>query len=160
MTDRIDNILHNEKYLHLMKLIDEKEENRIFCRHGLTHSLDVARIGCILSMDEGVSVDRELLYAAALLHDIGRADPDDSGEAHHLQSVELAEDILRTTGFTADETAAVCTAIASHNTDGMDRDGLAYILYRADKLSRCCFDCKAADECYWPDDIRNNKLIY
>ena len=54
----------------------------------------------------------------------------------------------------------ICDAIGSHNTDGDTRKGLSYILYRADKQSRNCFDCTASDECYWPDAERNLKIRY
>ena len=73
---RIDNILKNETYRFLMGMIRERELARIFCCHGLDHCLDVARIAYMLDMDEGAGIDRELIYAAALLHDVGRADPD------------------------------------------------------------------------------------
>ena len=180
---RIDNILKNETYLFLMGKIRERELARIFCCHGLDHCLDVARIAYMLDMDEGAGIDRELIYAAALLHDVGRADPDNTGMEHHILSVRYAGDILRQCGFeevrqvvgkctkiikwectihneNKDETEIICDAIGSHNTDGADRHGLAYFLYKADKLSRNCFNCAAADECYWPDSERNKGIIY
>ena len=130
---RIDNILKNETYLFLMGKIRERELARIFCCHGLDHCLDVARIAYMLDMDEGAGIDRELIYAAALLHDVGRADPDNTGMEHHILSVRYAGDILRQCGFEEDETEIICDAIGSHNTDGADRHGLAYFLYKADK---------------------------
>lgn len=143
-----------------MGMIRERELARIFCCHGLDHCLDVARIAYMLDMDEGAGIDRELIYAAALLHDVGRADPDNTGMEHHILSVRYAGDILRQCGFEEDETEIICDAIGSHNTDGADRHGLAYFLYKADKLSRNCFDCAAVDECYWPDSERNKGIIY
>lgn len=157
---RVDNILHNDLYIYLMARIKDKERDRIFCCHGLDHCLDVARIAYMIGKDENINIERELLYAAALLHDVGRADPDDTGVSHHILSVRYAEDILRQSGFDAEETELICDAIGSHNTDGAGRDGLAYILYKADKLSRNCFDCAAAGECYWPDSERNKGIIY
>ena len=79
---------------------------------------------------------------------------------HHLLSVKFAGDILRQSGFDEDETDLICDAIGSHNTDGADRKGLAYLLYKADKLSRNCFDCAASGECYWPDSERNKGINY
>ena len=143
-----------------MARIKEKEKDRIFCCHGLDHCLDVARVAYMIGKDEDINIERELLYAAALLHDVGRADPDDTGVSHHILSVRYAEDILRQSGFDAEETELICDAIGSHNTDGAGRDGLAYILYRADKLSRNCFNCAAAGECYWPDSERNKGITY
>lgn len=157
---RIDNILKNELYISLMSGIKFREKDRIFCCHGLDHCLDVARIAYIIGKDESVQVDRELIYAAALLHDVGRADPDDTGVEHHLLSVKFAGDILTQCGFDDRETELICDAIGSHNTDGADRKGLAYLLYKADKLSRNCFDCEASEKCYWPDSERNKGIIY
>ena len=41
----------------------------------MAHFLDVARIGTIIALEEGLKLDWEWIYAAALLHDceIGRA---------------------------------------------------------------------------------------
>ena len=97
---RIDNILKNETYRFLMGMIRERELARIFCCHGLDHCLDVARIAYMLDMDEGAGIDRELIYAAALLHDVGRADPDNTGMEHHILSVRYAGDILRPVSYT------------------------------------------------------------
>ena len=157
---RIDNILKNEMYKSLMYEISVKEKDRIFCCHGLEHCLDVARIAYIIGSEEAVWIDRELIYAAALLHDVGRADPEDTGVKHHLLSVKFAGDILMQSGFDEDETELICDAIGSHNTDGADRKGLAYLLYKADKLSRNCFDCAASGECYWPDSEKNKGINY
>lgn len=157
---RIDNILKNEMYKSLMYEISVKEKDRIFCCHGLDHCLDVARIAYIIGSEEAVWIDRELIYAAALLHDVGRADPEDTGVKHHLLSVKFAGDILMQSGFDEDETELICDAIGSHNTDGADRKGLAYLLYKADKLSRNCFDCAASGECYWPDSEKNKGINY
>ena len=64
--ERIDKILQHKKFQKYVKKNKKKEMNRIFCHHDLVHFLDVARIGWILNLD------KELLYGAALLHDIGR----------------------------------------------------------------------------------------
>ena len=39
-------------------------------------------------------------------------------------------------------------------------ESFASIFYRADKLSRDCIHCKARQECYWPEEKKNNKYIY
>lgn len=158
--DRVNRILFNDKYCRLMAVIKDKERDRIFCRHGLDHCFDVARIAYIMCLEEDMGIEKEYIYAAALLHDIGRADPEESGVQHHLLSVELAGEILRECGFDERDTDMICDAIGSHNTDGDTRKGLSYILYRADKQSRNCFDCTASDECYWPDAERNLKIRY
>lgn len=164
MTDihmyRVDRIMNNSEYKALMEEIRLRERTRIFCCHGLDHCLDVARIAYIMNVEEAFGIDREIIYAAALLHDVGRADPDDTGIEHHILSVRYASEILGQCGFDEQEKAIICDAIGAHNTDGVERDGLAYLLYRADKLSRNCVECAAADQCYWPDSERNKGIIY
>ena len=105
-------------------------------------------------------MDDELSVCTALLHDVGRADPDDTGRKHHELSVEYAGRILEQCGFSTQENEQICDAIGSHNTDGAEREGLAYVLYNADKLSRNCFDCKASDQCYWLESARNTGIKY
>ena len=105
-------------------------------------------------------MDDELSVCTALLHDVGRADPDDTGRKHHELSVEYAGRILEQCGFSTQENEQICDAIGSHNTDGAEREGLAYVLYNADKLSRNCFDCKASDRCYWLESARNTGIKY
>lgn len=164
MTDmhmhRVDRIMDNSEYRALMESIRLRERTRIFCCHGLDHCLDVARIAYIMNVEGSFGIDREIIYAAALLHDVGRADPDDTGIEHHILSVRYASEILEQCGFDGQEKLLICDAIGAHNTDGAERDGLAYLLYRADKLSRNCFECAAADQCYWPDPERNKGITY
>jgi putative nucleotidyltransferase with HDIG domain len=154
-TGRINSILKNEKYIHLMNRIAELEKEREFCLHDLNHSLDVARIGYIISLEEKLDISRELIYAAALLHDIGRADEYEKKLSHHEQSAVLAAEILSQAGFEESENREICEAIAAHKQDNDDKKGLKYILYRADKLSRKCFSCKMYEECYWDENKKN-----
>ena len=105
-------------------------------------------------------MDDELSVCTALLHDVGRADPDATGRKHHELSVEYAGRILEQCGFSTQENEQICDAIGSHNTDGAEREGLAYVLYNADKLSRNCFDCEASDQCYWLESARNTGIKY
>ena len=37
---------------------------------------------------------------------------------------------------------------------------LEEIIYKADKLSRQCFNCKAEKECYWSSEKKNFKITY
>lgn len=157
---RINKILNNEYYRKLISKINENESDRRFCRHGLNHCLDVARIAYIISLEEKYELDKDIIYAAALLHDIGRADDTDNGKKHHERSCLYAKDILCKCDYSEDEIERILMAINVHNSDGDNSDGLAGLLYRADKLSRKCFDCKAYEECYWEDTIKNNSITY
>ncbi|MBO5261077.1 MAG: HD domain-containing protein [Coprococcus sp.] len=157
---RVNAIVHDDLFCRLISMIDEKEKDRIFCRHGMDHLLDVARIAYIISLEESMNIPKDIIYTAALLHDIGRADPDNTGERHHVLSVSLAGKVMENCGFDEKEIVQVLDAIDSHNTDGDSREGLAYILYKADKLSRDCFSCNARSDCYWPSNEKNMDIQY
>ncbi|MGN0395668.1 MAG: HD domain-containing protein, partial [Coprococcus sp.] len=81
--DKINAILNNHEYRSYINKIKENETDRRFCCHGIEHCLDVARIAYIINLEEKLDIKKELIYAAALLHDIGRADKSDAGKNHH-----------------------------------------------------------------------------
>ena len=56
--ERIDRIFNNEKFKNYIRVIEEKETDRIYCRHGLDHLLDVARLAYIFSLEERVAVSK------------------------------------------------------------------------------------------------------
>ena len=151
--DRVNTILANEEYKDWMEQIRRSEKERRFCCHGIDHCLDVARIGMLMNLEEKLGLEPELIYAAALLHDIGRAVSYQTSEEHHLASVRNSRSILLATGFSGEE-------ISKHNTTGKEAEGLSYVIYRADKLSRRCFDCEVYDECYWKEDEKNKGVVY
>lgn len=80
----------------------------------MDHLLDVCRISWILNLEEGLLIDKERIYAAALLHDIGRWVEYETGQDHAMASGELAEDILDRCGFSGNEKADIIEAIKSH----------------------------------------------
>lgn len=71
--DRVNRIWRHPVYQEHYKKIQELESERIFCRHTPEHFLDVARLMYIYALEEHLELPKELIYAAALLHDIGRA---------------------------------------------------------------------------------------
>jgi len=159
--ERIDKILRNEKYRHYLQLNKEAEAERIFCRHDMGHFLDVARIGWILVMEKGLPIDREMVYAAALLHDIGRHLQYAEGICHEKASAGLAPEILRECGFDDKETSVIIEAIGRHrDRNAAKEENLNGILYCADKASRACFCCEAEALCDWKQDKKNKRLLY
>lgn len=159
MMERVNQILNHPGYQQAFREIQELEQEREFCRHTMEHFLDVARLTYIFALEAGVLISREVIYAAALLHDIGRHLEYTEGTPHHQASADIAAGILPACGFSKAEQETVITAILSHrNRDS--KAGLSGMLYRADKMSRNCFCCDAADRCKWPDDKRNNQLKY
>ena len=77
-----------------MEQIRVLEQDRIFCRHDTTHFLDVARIAYIENLENGLGLAKEEIYAAALLHDIGRHLQYTRGIPHEQASAMEAEGIL------------------------------------------------------------------
>ena len=147
--------LFQEAYTHLQQL----EADRIFCRHSMEHLLSVARLMYIYSLEDQSGLSRELIYAAALLHDIGRWEEAVHGTPHEAAGASLAGIILSNCGFSPEEIRRIQNAILSHRRSGGD-DPLAIYLYRADKQSRPCYACPAVNACNWPDAKKNLQLIY
>ena len=151
-------ILNNRTYKELMQRMSVMEKDRIFCLHGIEHSLDVARIGYILILENGLDISKELIYAAALLHDIGRVYEYEGESSHHIKGAVVAEQILSDCDCDKQDIALICDAIRCHKLVEKEETDLRYILYRADKLSRNCYACAAYDECYWDADMKNNSI--
>ena len=154
---RVDAILRHPLFEEKLRLLDELEAERAFCHHDLTHLLDVARLMWIDVLERGLAIDRDVVYAAALLHDLGRVEQMQYGIPHEQASAALAESILPDAGFTAEETAAVVAAIRCHrgSAPADAREMLGEILYRADKVCRLCWRCDARAACNWPEERKN-----
>ena len=159
--NRVNTILNDETYRNYWHKTETLEKERIFCHHDMIHFLDVARIASLINEDEGLGLARDIIYAAALLHDIGRWQEYESGIAHELASAELAKDILIKCGYDMQETELICNAIKSHRDKSVrDNENLAGILYRADKLSRPCYACGVSGDCNKAMDKRNLYVRY
>lgn len=156
--DRIQPIVQHPQFLAWMKQMDELECDRIYCRHGLPHLLDTARIAALLAEDCASGYPRDVIYAAALLHDLGRLKQYTTGEPHAQAGVPMAQELLRGTSFTETEQEEILQAISCHRT-GDDGNRLGQILHQADHASRMCFACEAADTCYWAEERRNYTIL-
>lgn len=177
--DRINRILRHELYLEYLQRINEWEKERIFCKHDMVHFLDVCRLAeiewlqlRICEMEklqqenkdylldprnrELIFVNKELIYAAGLLHDIGRWQEYEKGIRHETASARLAPEILKDSGFNPEETEEIIKAIGNHRNSSVKEEiSLSGFLYRADKKSRACFSCKAEPECDWSVEKKN-----
>lgn len=156
--NRCDKIINHQLYKEYLRRNDVLEKTRRFCRHDMNHFLDTARIGYILALENGLKIDKEIIYAAALVHDIARCEETDA-LSHDAASARFAERVLPECGFSAEETVLIADAVRAHRLPPSDRSTLGGILYTADKLSRRCFSCAAYSECNWSSDKRNNSLI-
>ena len=161
-TDRADRIWRHPVYQEHFLQLQKAERTREFCRHTLAHFLDVARIAHIWNLEYGLGIPKDILYAAALLHDIGRYLQLSEGIPHDQASASLCARIMPECGFTPEEILRVQNAILHHRghspgsslETSASQDPLFECLRRADKRSRNCFDCPAARECNWPADRR------
>ena len=139
-----------------MDEIARLEQDRVFCRHDRAHLLDVARLAYMENLERGLGVDKELIYAAALLHDIGRHLQYTKNIPHDEAGAQLAEIIMAACGFSPAEREEVAQAILQHRGGGArSRDGLAALRYRADKASRACLICAAEPKCNWSREKKN-----
>lgn len=159
--DRIDNIINHVLFIENLEKNRAAEAERRFCRHDMAHFLDVARIGTILNLEEGFGIPKDLIYAAALLHDIGKHRQYGEGTPHERASADIAPLILRDCGFDDKETDVIIDAILQHRNGGVIPErNLRGLLYRADKASRPCFSCSAERECDWKGDKKNFRILY
>ena len=71
--DRVNAVICHPLYLEYYHRLERAEKERIFCRHQMSHLLDVARIAYIRNLEKGYGFRKDVIYAAAVLHDIGKA---------------------------------------------------------------------------------------
>ncbi len=157
---RYNMILRDELFIKRIKEIKKAEEERIFCKHGMDHLLSVARVATLIANDLGLNIRKDVIYATALLHDIGRWSEYESEMAHSRAGELYAREILIRTCYSKEEMDEILHAIRCHGEDTEEYGSLAWVLYKADKLSRECFNCKAYDECFWDEDRKNTFLKY
>ncbi|GEM_PF-554335 len=155
-TQRHLSVMENSQYKQYVSKIKHNEESREFCKHNLEHFVDVARLTYILTLENNIKVKKDIVYAAALLHDIGRAFGKDG---HALKSASVAVDILKECNYNEQEIDSICDAIKFHGNKPDKIFSLTDALSYADKISRNCFDCSAIDVCYWDEDKKNKNIF-
>ncbi len=102
--------------------------------HDISHTMRVVNMCMTLGQSEGA--DLEILYAAALLHDISRPEADRLGRCHAEMSAGMAPAILAVAGFPEAKRDQVLHCISTHRFrgDNPPKSREAMILYDADKL--------------------------
>lgn len=157
--ERVNKILAHELFRKYYKKIEKCEKKREFCRHNMVHFLDVARIAYLYNLEENLGIEKELIYGAAMLHDIGRFKQYQDKTPHEKASLQYAPKILEDCGFTAQEIELICDAIGNHrNKEIAQEHSFRGIFYRADKASRACFACKKEAKCHWKNEKKNKTL--
>jgi len=101
--------------------------------HSLQHSKRVLKLCLMIREGEGEG-DTTILRAAAMLHDIGI--PFSGRRGHASRSAEIAEKILKSTGFPREKIETVLSAIENHRfSNGRKPDTIeGKILQDADRL--------------------------
>lgn len=156
---RVQKIIQHPTFRHSLEKNELAEKERIFCCHEMTHFIDVSRLGYIFALERGYQLEKDVIYAAGLLHDIGRWKQYQDGTPHDEAGAELAEPILRDSGYSEQEICSILGAIREHRSEN-DRDELTEVLYDADKASRCCWRCEAEPECNWSAQKKNLQIIW
>ena len=172
--NRINKIIKHTLYLEFIDKIKAYEKDRIFCKHDPAHFINVCRLAEIdwLKYRLGESeeytetanfknglMNKEMLYACGLLHDIGRWQEYENGIRHETASAQLAPEILRDCGFEQQEIDEIVLAIGNHRNKEISGElSLSGFLYRADKKSRPCYLCEAEGECDWSLSKKNLEI--
>lgn len=161
---RVDAIWTNPVYQKYYKRLEQFEEKRSFCRHDINHFLDVARIAYIMDLEQHLDVSKELIYATALLHDIGRIIQYEHGTPHEKAGMAVAGEVLAALPavlrFTEDETNLILQAISTHRhtSASAEPQALTQLIRRADHISRPCYQCPVKAECNWPVEKLNTGI--
>lgn len=102
---------------------------------GWRHSERDYLLGMRIAREAGLTVDEDVMFAAAFLHDWGGIDPFAvEGMDHAARSVELAEPFLREAGFPMEKFPAVRAAILGHMYDKEPEGPEAIALHDADLI--------------------------
>lgn len=158
--NKIEQIRNHPLFLQEYDRLQRMEAGRTYCGHDMEHFLDVARVCWIQTLEQNLPLTKDIVYAAGLLHDIGKGLQYEQGTPHHIASAQLAEKILPECGYTPEEITPVVEAIKLHRKPQEHDHPLVTLLYFADKKTRLCFCCKAAAECNWSDEKRTKEIAY
>ncbi len=154
-----EKIINNKLFKKTLKKNKKAEKHRVFCRHGIEHLLDTARIAYILALENSLDIDKDIIYAAALLHDCGRFKQYEDSTPHEEAGAVIARQILEQVECDEATTSLIVSAVSEHRK-GHCTSNLSRIIFKADKASRACLFCKAQDECNHPKSKKNLNLIY
>lgn len=147
---RLNQLLDHEDYVSYQETIDQLEKNRHFCKHGFEHGLNVARIAYAYILEQGeIVLSKEVVYAAAFLHDIGRWVEYKTGEDHAEASARLALPLLEACKFNREEIDVILKGIREHRQHSVKTlTLLGTALASADDWARDCRHCEAQNQCY------------
>ncbi|MEN6369078.1 MAG: HD domain-containing protein [Thermotogota bacterium] len=123
-TSRVNRIVAHLQEQHRQAAAQHQWDPVFTADYRYEHTLRVAHYGRLIADEEGL--DRELCVAACLLHDVAYftcGDREGWWDNHGRMGAEISRPVLLDAGFSQEETAAMCHAIAVH-VDGRAEDGL------------------------------------
>ena len=117
-------------------MITVEEASRFYLENDAAHDFDhVLRVLALAErIGQAEGADLEIVRAAALLHDVARADEEGSSTCHAQAGAQRAREILH--GYPPEKVEAVAQAIATHRfrEKSIPQTLEAQVLYDADKL--------------------------
>lgn len=156
---RIQLLMNEPLYAEYMERNSSSKKERL-CPHDISHHFDVARITYILILENNDlayfmkesrissrTAAKDVIYAAGLLHDIGKWAEYREGIDHSTYSAKLARGILPRALFNYEEIETISKAIAEHENLNDEMSFLGEKLYRAENLSRICSQCQHNTQC-------------
>jgi HD superfamily phosphodiesterase len=101
---------------------------RTYSNSLLNHSLRTYVWGALIGAGTQRSFDAEVLYVAALLHDIGLMPAHDTGRCFETDSAHTARELLGAVGWTGERTELAVDAIRHHWSGPADHDDVEALL--------------------------------
>lgn len=155
----VNRLLNHKEYQEQLAQLKQLEQDRIYCRHGIDHLLAVARIAQLKNLERKHRIDKEEIYLAALLHDLGRVDEYKDGTPHEEAGIRKAEYFLEQISIEQHKKKEILHAILKHREKETQAESvLAGLIKEADKESRNCLFCAAYESCKWSADKKNHVL--
>lgn len=157
----VEAIRKHPLYAEYYDRLKKAEKRRKFCCHQLEHLMDVARIAYISNLEQNMGIRKEVIYGAALLHDIGKSRQYQEGIPHEKASAEIAGIILADLPkeyYSEEEKQSILQAVLGHRRERDEMEKLERLLYLSDKRSRMCFACEMEAECNWSSEKKNLEI--
>lgn len=102
---------------------------------GYSHAVRVHALACELAAEDGVTLDEDVLFAAAHLHDMAAFPPWANPSVDHAdEAARIVDTVLGEAGFPMAKTEAVRAAIRTHMYDRKPAGPEALYLHDADAL--------------------------
>ncbi|MDD6193938.1 MAG: HD domain-containing protein [Lachnospiraceae bacterium] len=169
MKEQIDRLLQHPIYRARLECLQELEQDRIYCGHNLEHFMAVGRIAEQVAAANRLLLSKEVIWGAALLHDMGRVEQYQQGISHEKASEAFAREILFSLNWEASDIDVVCEAVSSHGHRQCAQDrwermselvSLTEVISFADQFSRKCYQCTVADTCKWTEEEKIKRVYF